>query len=136
MNTRNIVLDTCVLVQLSKDHKEVVRFKKMLKGKNVTFIIPDVVVQELYYVAQITKSEIPKLLSYFGKKIFFDSVKPHKTSALQISSQFHDSHFSDSQILALCQAKDYILITFDKALLRVSNMINAVAFHPKYSGDL
>lgn len=136
MNTRNIVLDTCVLVQLSKDHKEVLRLKEMLKGKNVIFIIPDVVVQELYHVAHITKSEIPKLLSYFGKKIFFDSVKPHKESALQISLQFYDSHSSDSQILALCQAKDYILITFDKALLRVCNMVNAVAFHPKYSGDL
>jgi len=36
----------------------------------------------------------------------------------------------------LCQAKDFVLVTFDKMLLKASQFIGVAAFHPSMVGGI
>jgi len=38
--------------------------------------------------------------------------------------------------LSLCQAKDFVLVTFDKMLLKASQFVGVAAFHPSMVGGI
>lgn len=53
-----------------------------------------------------------------------------ESTANKITSQFQICHNGDNKILSLCQAKDFVLVTFDKMLLKASQFVGVAAFHP------
>ena len=72
-----------------------------------------------------------------GRKIELSEInESDKTNASQITEQFQICHNGDNKILSLCQAKDFVLVTFDRMLLKASEFVGVTAFHPSMVGGI
>jgi len=98
----------------------------------------DVVLDEVKRVrGYLPEKIIAKLSLLLGRKIEIISINEDELSnASQITNQFQVCHNGDNKILSLCQAKDFVLVTFDRMLLKASQFIGVVAFHPSMVGGI
>ena len=98
----------------------------------------DVVLDEVKRVrGYLPEKIVAKLSSLLGRKIEISSVgKDEILNASQITNQFQICHNGDNKILSLCQAKDFVLVTFDKMLLKASSFVGVAAFHPSMVGGI
>ena len=132
MNTQNIALDSCVVIDILEKPKVASKIKASLRGKSVKIILCDVVLGEVNRVrGYLPEKIIAKLSLLLGRKIEIISINDDELSnASQITNQFQVCHNGDNKILSLCQAKDFVLVTFDRMLLKASSFLGVVAFHP------
>ena len=80
---------------------------------------------------------ISKISSLLGRKIELSKIdKSDRANANQITEQFQICHNGDNKILSLCQAKDFVLVTFDRMLLKASQFVGVAAFHPSMVGGI
>ena len=135
---QNIALDSCVVIDIIEKPKVASGLKARLRGKSVKIILCDVVLGEVKRVRGYLPEKIIAKLSYLlGRKIEIASVNETEiTNAAQITNQFQICHNGDNKILSLCQAKDFVLVTFDKMLLKASQFIGVAAFHPSMVGGI
>ena len=138
MNTQNVVLDSCVVIDILEKPKVARGLKSRLRGKSVKIVLCDVVLGEVNRVRGITPDKvIGKISLLLGKKITLSSIDDdQKSNAKQITEQFQICHNGDNKILSLCQAKDFVLVTFDRMLLKASQFIGVAAFHPSMVGGI
>jgi len=136
--TQNIALDSCVVIDIMEKPKVASGLKARLRGKSVKIILCDVVLGEVKRVrGYLPEKIIAKLSLLLGRKIEIISVNEDELSnASQITNQFQVCHNGDNKILSLCQAKDFVLVTFDRMLLKASQFIGVVAFHPSMVGGI
>ena len=136
--TQNIALDSCVVIDIMEKPKVASGLKARLRGKSVKIILCDVVLGEVKRVRGYLPEKIVAKLSYLlGRKIEISSVDNSQiTNAQSITEQFAICHNGDNKILSLCQAKDFILVTFDKMLLKASSFVGVAAFHPSMVGGI
>ena len=136
--TQNIALDSCVVIDILEKPKVASGIKARLRGKSVKIILCDVVLGEVKRVRGYLPEKIVAKLSYLlGRKIEISSVDNSQiTNAQSITEQFAICHNGDNKILSLCQAKDFILVTFDKMLLKASSFVGVAAFHPSMVGGI
>jgi hypothetical protein len=136
--TQNIALDSCVVIDIMEKPKVASGLKARLRGKSVKIILCDIVLGEVKRVRGYLPEKIIAKLSYLlGRKIEIASVNEAEISnATQITNQFQICHNGDNKILSLCQAKDFILVTFDRMLLKASQFIGVAAFHPSMVGGI
>ena len=136
--TQNIALDSCVVIDIMEKPKVASGLKARLRGKSVKIILCDVVLGEVKRVRGYLPEKIIAKLSYLlGRKIEISSVDNSQiTNAQSITEQFAICHNGDNKILSLCQAKDFILVTFDKMLLKASSFVGVAAFHPSMVGGI
>ena len=136
MNQTQIALDSCVVIDVIEKPKIASKLKDSLRGKSVKIVLCDVVLSEVYrvrgYVASFVIAKITKIL---GREIELSKMQDDD-SAVTITEQFAICHNGDNKILSLCQAKDYVLITFDRMLLKTSQFIGVAAFHPFMAGGI
>ena len=136
MNQSKIALDSCVVIDVIEKPKVASKLKVSLRGKSVKIVLCDVVLSEVYrvrgYVAPYVISKISKIL---GREIELSKMEDCN-KAIALSEQFAICHNGDNKILSLCQARDYVLITFDRMLLKTSQFIGVVAFHPFMVGGI
>ena len=130
--TQNIALDSCVVIDLMEKPKVASGMKASLRGKSIRIILCDVVLDEVRrvrgYLPEKIVARISKLL---GRKILFSKVDEARISnAKSLSEQFHICHNGDNKILSLCQARDFVLVTFDRMLLKACSFVGVAAFHP------
>ena len=130
--TQNIALDSCVVIDLMEKPKVASGMKASLRGKSIRIILCDVVLDEVRrvrgYLPEKIVARISKLL---GRKILFSKVdKARISNAKSLSEQFHICHNGDNKILSLCQARDFVLVTFDRMLLKACSFVGVAAFHP------
>lgn len=130
MNQTQIALDSCVVINLIEKPKVAIKLKANLRGKSVKIILCEVVLTEVYrirgYVASFVIAKISKLL---GREIELSKMEDnHK--AIALTNQFAICHNGDNKILSLCQAKNFVLVTFDKMLLKACDFVGVAAFHP------
>jgi len=130
--TQNIALDSCVVIDIMEKPKVASGLKAHLRGKSVKIILCDVVLGEVNRVrGYLPEKVIDKVSSLLGKKIEISKINEYDVSnAQQITNQFQICHNGDNKILSLCQAKDFVLITFDKMLLKTCQFVGVAAFHP------
>ena len=130
--TQNIALDSCVVIDIMEKPKVASGLKARLRGKSVKIILCDVVLGEVKRVRGYLPEKIVAKLSYLlGRKIEISSVDNSQiTNAQSITEQFAICHNGDNKILSLCQAKDFILVTFDRMLLKACEFVGVAAFHP------
>ena len=136
--TQNIVLDSCVVIDIMEKSKTASGLKARLRGKSVRIILCDVVLGEVYRVRGYLPEKVTaKISSLLGRKVELSKVsKDDISSAQQITGQFQICHNGDNKILSLCQAHDFVLITFDRMLLRASQFAGVAAFHPSMAGGI
>ena len=136
--TQNIALDSCVVIDIIEKPKVASGLKARLRGKSVKIILCDVVLGEVKRVrGYLPEKIVAKLSLLLGRKIEIISINDDELSnASQITNQFQVCHNGDNKILSLCQAKDFVLVTFDRMLLKASQFIGVVAFHPSMVGGI
>ena len=129
---QNIVLDSCVVIDIIEKPKVASRLKASLRGKSVNIILCDIVLEEVSRVRKITpETIITKITNILKRKIILSKITiEEKIYALKISEQFQICHNGDNKILSLCKTKDFILVTFDKMLLKASEFIGIQVFSP------
>ena len=129
---QKIALDSCVVIDIIEKPKVAFGLKARLKGKSIKVVLCDVVLNEVSRVRGLSKdkiiSKISKLLNRTIEVITIP--QQQKDSAKEITNQFQICHNGDNKILSLCQAKDFVLVTFDRMLLKACSFVGVVAFHP------
>ncbi|MDF2429668.1 MAG: PIN domain-containing protein, partial [Nitrosopumilus sp.] len=103
-----------------------------------TIVLCDVVLHEVQRVRGLSQQVIIETISrILGRKIELEEIdEQNKTAAEQITNQFQICHNGDNKILSLCQAKDFVLVTFDKMLLKACSFVGVTAFHPLMAGGI
>ncbi|MCA2003746.1 MAG: type II toxin-antitoxin system VapC family toxin [Candidatus Nitrosotenuis sp.] len=132
--TIQIALDSCVVIELIEKQGFAYKLKNSLRGKPVRLVVCDVVLNEVQRVRGFAASEvISKISGLVGKKVETLSINgEQKTFADSITAQYQFCHRGDNLILALCWAKDFVLLTFDRLLLKACEFVGVRAFHPKW----
>lgn len=136
--TQNIALDSCVVIDLMEKPKVASGMKARLRGKSVKIILCDVVLGEVRRVrGYLPDKIISKISKLLGRPIETTIVETSEISnAQQITNQFQICHNGDNKILSLCQGKDFVLISFDRMLLKSCQFIGVAAFHPSMVGGI
>jgi len=138
MHIQSIALDTCVVIDIIEKPKVASRLKANLKGKSVNIILCDVVLDEVRKVRGLMPhTVVEKVTKLLGKKVHLTIVtEENKEQALQITEQFHICHNGDNKILSLCKAQDFVLVTFDRMLLKASQFVGIAVFSPFTAGGI
>ncbi len=136
--TQNIALDSCVVIDIMEKPGVASGLKARLRGKSVRIILCDVVLGEVKRVrGYLPEKVIAKVSFRLGRKIeLSESDDESISNASQISNQFQICHNGDNKILSLCQAKDFVLVTFDRMLLKACQFLGVAAFHPSMVGGI
>ena len=136
MNQTQIALDSCVVIDVIEKPKVASKLKDSLRGKSIKIILCDVVLSEVYrvrgYLPQYIIAKISKIL---GREIELSKMEDG-SKAIALSEQFAICHNGDNKILSLCQAKDFVLVTFDRMLLKTCQFVGVAAFHPFMAGGI
>ena len=135
---QKIVLDSCVVIDIMKKPKIASVIKSRLRGKSVKIILCDVVLGEVKRVRGYSPEKvIAKVSKLLGRKVELSKIdKTNVETAQQITNQFQICHNGDNKILSLCQAKNFVLVTFDRMLLKTSQFVGVAAFHPMTAGGI
>jgi predicted nucleic acid-binding protein len=134
--TQKIAFDSCVVIDVIEKPKVASRLKACLRGKSVKIVLCDVVLDEVSRVrGYLPQNVITKISKILGRQIEL-SVMGDNAEAIAISNQFHICHNGDNKILSLCKAKDFVLVTFDKMLLKACQFVGVAAFHPLMAGGI
>ncbi len=136
--TQSIALDSCVVIDILEKPKVASGLKARLRGKSVKIILCDVVLDDVRRVrGYLPEKVIARISSLLGRKIELSEInESDKTNASQITEQFQICHNGDNKILSLCQAKNFVLVTFDRMLLKASEFVGVAAFHPSMVGGI
>ncbi len=127
---QKITLDSCVVIDVIEKPKVAFGLKASLKGKQITIVLCDTVLNEVYRVRGLTPQiVIEKISKILGRQIELSEIDKQNNSD-EITNQFQICHNGDNKILSLCQAKDFVLVTFDRMLLRACEFIGVAGFHP------
>jgi len=129
---QKIALDSCVVIDLIEKPTFARRVRKSLKGKSIQIILCDIVLDEVQRVRGYShKKIVTKISKVLKRPISIVSVNDdEKSYAKEISNQFQICHNGDNKILAICQMKNFILVTFDRMLRKASEFVGIAVFHP------
>ena len=135
---QKVALDSCVVIGLIEQRRDARRLRASLRGKRVRLVLCDVVLREVKRVRGLAAAEvISRVSGILGKKVEVSSADDcHKTRAEAVTAQYQICHRGDSLILALCQARGFVLLTFDRMLLRACEFVGVAAFHPSGAGGI
>ena len=135
---QNIALDSCVVIDLIEKPTFARRVRNALKGKSIKIVLCDVVLNEVQRVRGYSHNKTVKEISErLRRKISIVSVsEEEKVQAKQISDQFKICHNGDNKILAVCQTKNFVLVTFDRMLRKASEFVGIAVFHPLCVGGI
>lgn len=127
---QKIALDSCVVIDLIEKPQVAFGLKARLKGKQIKIVLCDTVLNEVQRVRGLSaKTIIEKITKILGREIELSKID-QKNNANEITNQFQICHNGDNKILSLCQAKDFVLVTFDRMLLKTCEFVGVAGFHP------
>ena len=130
MNSQNVVLDSCVVIDIIEKPKVASKLKASFRGKSISIILCDVVLNEVRRVRGILPHvTVQKIGVLLGRKVKLTATTlQDETDAEQLTEQFSICHNGDNKILSLCQSRNFILVTFDKMLLKASQFVGIAVF--------
>ena len=136
--TQNVALDSCVVIGAMESQKVANGLRSRLRGKSVRIVLCDTVLEEVRRVRGYSAERIiARLARLLKRKIILSKTTPEQRSeARRITEQYRICHNGDNKILSLCQAKNFILVTFDRMLLKACEFRGIVAFHPSGVGGI
>ena len=132
---KNIVLDSCVVIGMIEKKGVAAGLRNSLRGKSVRIILCDIVLQEVGRVRGLdAKTVISRVSRAINRDVVLDTVDDSQRAfAENTTHRYEFCHRGDNLILALCQAKEFVLLTFDKMLLQACNITGVMAFHPAHA---
>jgi len=136
--TYKIALDSCVVIDLIDKRIVGNKIRRKLKGKHVVIILCDKVLQEVQKVRGLDSKKVIELVTqYLGRKpeVVY-STADDVIRAQEFSDYYLECHKGDNLILAICQARNYILLTFDRMFLKICDLVGVVAFQPVKGGKI
>ena len=135
---QSIALDSCVVIDIIEKPKVASGFKANLRGKPVNIVLCDVVLDEVRKVRGLMPhTVVEKITKLIGKKVRLTAVTAeHEAEAQQLTEQFQICHNGDNKILSMCKARDFILVTFDRMLLKASQFVGIAVFSPFTAGGI
>ena len=135
---QSIALDSCVVIDIIEKPKVASGFKANLRGKPVNIVLCDVVLDEVRKVRGLMPhTVVEKIAKLLGKKVRLTAVTAeNEAEAQQLTEQFQICHNGDNKILSMCKARDFILVTFDKMLLKASQFVGIAVFSPFTAGGI
>ena len=135
---QSIALDSCVVIDIIEKPKVASGFKANLRGKPVNIVLCDVVLDEVRKVRGLMPhTVVEKIAKLLGKKVKLTAVTAeNEAEAQQLTEQFQICHNGDNKILSMCKARDFILVTFDKMLLKASQFVGIAVFSPFTAGGI
>jgi hypothetical protein len=138
MNTQNVVLDSCVVIDIIEKPKVASQLKAKFRGKSISIILCDVVLNEVRRVRGILPQVVvSKISTLLGRKVkLTSSTIEDNENAHSLTEQFQICHNGDNKILSLCQSRNFILVTFDKMLLKASQFVGIQVFSPFTAGGI
>lgn len=136
--TQNVVLDSCVVIDIIEKPKVASQLKAKLKGKSISIILCDVVLNEVRRVrGLLPQVVVRKISTLLGRKVkLTSSTVEDNENAHSLTEQFVICHNGDNKILSMCQSRNFILVTFDKMLLRASQFVGIQVFSPFTAGGI
>jgi len=127
---QKIALDSCVVIDIIEKPQVAFGLKARLKGKQIKIVLCDIVLNEVKRVRGLTPQiVIEKISKILGRQIELSEINQQNNSN-EITNQYQICHNGDNKILSLCQAKDFVLVTFDRMLLNTCEFIGVAGFHP------
>jgi len=128
--TQNVVLDSCVVIDIIEKPKVASQLKAKFRGKSISIILCDVVLNEVRHARGLFPQEvISKVGTLLGRKVKLTSTTDEdKANAISLTEQFTICHNGDNKILSLCQSRNFVLVTFDKMLLKASQFVGIQVF--------
>ena len=138
MNSQNVVLDSCVVIDIIEKPKVASKLKAKFRGKSISIILCDVVLNEVRRVRGLLSQEIVNKVSrLLGRKVkLTSSTIEDNENAESLTEQFAICHSGDNKILSMCQSRNFILVTFDKMLLKASQFVGIQVFSPFTAGGI
>jgi len=138
MNTQNVVLDSCVVIDIIEKPKVASQLKAKFRGKSISIILCDVVLNEVRCVRGLLSQEIvSKVSRLLGRKVkLTSSTVQDGINAQSLTEQFAICHNGDNKILSMCQSRNFILVTFDRMLLKASQFVGIQVFSPFTAGGI
>ena len=135
---QNVALDSCVVIDIMEKPKIASRLKANLRGKSIRIILCDVVLGEVQRVRGLLPEKVvAKVSQILGRKVEQTNIEPSDIiEASKLTSQFQICHNGDNKILSLCKSKDFVLVTFDRMLLKACQFVGVMAFHPFLTGGI
>ena len=135
---QSIALDSCVVIDIIEKPKVASGLKASLRGKPVNIVLCDVVLDEVRKVRGLMPhAVVEKIAKLLGKKVKVTAVTAeNEAEAQQLTEQFQICHNGDNKILSMCKARDFILVTFDRMLLKASQFVGVAVFSPFTAGGI
>ena len=133
-----VALDSCVVIDLIDKGGVAGRLRASLRGKSVRLVLCGTVLGEVKKVRGWTRSYVMSRVSELvGKRVevLLDG-DGQRDAAASITEQYRFCHEGDNRIVALCRARDMVLLTFDRALLKACECVGVAAFHPTRAGGI
>ena len=136
--TQEVVLDSCVVIDLMEKKCLARKIRALLRGKSVKIILCDVVLNEVQKVRRFSVDQIiSQITRLVGKNVTVSFTDDNQRAiADSITFQYQMCHNGDNLILALCQTKNYVLLTFDRMLLQTCGFVGVAAFRPDRAGGM
>lgn len=135
---QKVALDSCVVINLIDKRTIGNKIRTKLKGKPITIVLCDKVLSEVHKVRGLTVDKIIGLVTQtLGRKpeVSYSNADDVK-KAQELSDKYLECHKGDNLILAICIARNYILLTFDRMFLKICDMIGVLAFNPVKGGRI
>ena len=135
---QNVALDSCVVIDILEKPNVASRLKANFRGKSIRIILCDVVLGEVQRVRGLLPEEVvAKVSQILGRKVESSHIeRSDLIAASNLTSQFQICHNGDNKILSLCRSKDFVLVTFDRMLLKACQFVGVAAFHPFLAGGI
>ena len=136
--TRKIVLDSCVVIDLIEKKGLAGMLRASLRGKPAIIVLCDVVLGEVQRVRGLATADVTsRIARLLGKKVEISSVDDDQRAAADsLTAQYQFCHRGDNLVLTLCRTRDFVLLTFDRMLLRACDLVGVAAFHPARVGGI
>ncbi len=135
---QKVMLDSCVVIELIEKKRVADRLCAALKGKPVSIVLCDVVLKEICRVRGFTAAYvIGSIMKRIRKNVTVSQVSDEqRIIADSVTEQYQICHRGDNMILAICKASNFVLLTFDKMLLKTCEWVGVAAFHPFRAGGI
>jgi len=135
---QRVALDSCVVIDLIEQRARAGKIRASLRGKPVRLVLCDVVLGEVQRVRGLGPADVVSRVSRIvGKGVEVSSADGgQRALADSVTAQYRFCHRGDSLILALCRARGFVLLTFDRMLLRACEFAGVAAFHPASAGGI
>ncbi len=137
-HTQKIALDSCVVIDLIERPGIAHALRARLRGKSLEVVLCDVVLREVQKVRGLSsKTVIGRISKILGRRIELAKAGEHnRAAAHEITDRFQICHNGDNEILSLCRTRDFVLVTFDRMLLKTCQFLGVAAFHPSEAGGI